>query len=48
MPRYRVIFRGPVSRALVQWIERLIPVLRQAPPDTEVTVEVVADEDDPS
>lgn len=39
-PRYRLKFRGPLSRQLVRWIERLIPLLREVPSDTTVIVEV--------
>lgn len=40
MARYRIKFRGPVSRQLVHWIEQLIPVLREVPPETTVIVQV--------
>lgn len=46
-PRYKIRFRGPLSRQLVRWIERLIPVLRDAPPEVEVTVEIDARATDP-
>lgn len=47
MSRFRIRFAGPVSRQLVQWIERLIPVLRDAPPEVRVTVEIDAQGTDP-
>lgn len=38
--RYRIVFSGGVSRSLVDWIAQLIPLLRNAPADTRVTVHV--------
>lgn len=45
-PRYKIHVSGPVSRAVVQWLYQLIPVLRRAPKNVVVTVEVKDDDPD--
>jgi hypothetical protein len=44
-PRYRVLVSGPVGRAVVQWLYELIPLLRRAPKNVKVTVELQEEED---
>lgn len=41
---FRIKLIGPVSRSLVRWLEQVVPVLRKAPPDVRVTVEIERDE----
>jgi hypothetical protein len=45
-PRWRLLFRGGVSKGLVDWIGDLIAVLRRAPRGTSITVTIDRDEDD--
>jgi hypothetical protein len=40
VPRYRIVFSGPVSSGIVRWLQALIPVLRDMPADVEVVVEI--------
>lgn len=39
-PRYRIKFSGMPHPGLVRWLQELIPVLREAPRDVEIDVEI--------
>lgn len=41
-PRYRIRFAGMPSAKLVRWLQDLIPVLREAPKDVRVDVEITS------
>ena len=47
VPRYRIKFTGPVSKGVVGWLMRLIPLLREAPRGAQVTVEIDYSDDPP-
>lgn len=42
MPRYRIKFAGMPSARLVRWLQELIPVLREAPREIEVDIEITS------
>jgi hypothetical protein len=42
-PRYRIKFSGMPNPRMVRWLQALIPVLREAPRDVEVSIEIETD-----
>lgn len=44
-PRYRIRFAGMPSARLVRWLQQLIPVLREAPREIQIDVEITVKAD---